>query len=47
MKRRGRKRERDDIYFVKAQQRIEELKKKLANAKATGMPVKERQRLRN
>lgn len=46
-KRRGRKRERDDLYFIKAQQRIEDLKAQLRTAKQDGMPVKQRQRLRN
>ena len=32
-KRRGRKRERDDLYFIKAQQRIEDLKAQLRTAK--------------
>ena len=46
-KRRGRKRERDDKYFDKAVNKIAEIKELLRNAKKTGMPVKERQRLRN
>ena len=46
-KRRGRKRERDDKYFDKATSKIAEIKELLRNAKKTGMPVKERQRLRN
>lgn len=41
-KRRGRKRERDDLYFSKAINKIEEIKEKLKNAKAEGMTVKER-----
>lgn len=41
-KRRGRKRERDDLYFIKAQERINELKRKLKTAKQDGMSVKER-----
>lgn len=46
-KRRGRKRERDDLYFDKAVNKIQEIRDKLKNAKASGMTVKERQRLRN
>lgn len=46
-KRRGRKRERDDLYFDKAVNKIQEIRDKLKNAKALGMTVKERQRLRN
>jgi hypothetical protein len=46
-KRRGRKRERDDLYFIKAQQRIRMLKTMLKTAKEDGLSVKERQRLRN
>ena len=46
-KRRGRKKEKDENYFKRAVEKIEELKEKLKNAKSTGMPVKERQRLRN
>ena len=47
LKRRGRKRERDDLYFSKAEDRIAELKRQLATAKQDGLTVKERQRLRN
>ena len=46
-KRRGRKRERDDLYCVEAEEKIQEIKKKLLTAKADGIPVKQRQRLRN
>ena len=46
-KRRGRKRERDDLYFAKAQDRIIELRNILKTAKEDGLTVKERQRLRN
>ena len=46
-KRRGRKRERDDLYFHKAVTKIDEIKQKLKNAKENNMSVKERQRLRN
>lgn len=41
-KRRGRKRERDDKYFSKAQNRIVELRKILVTAKDDGLTVKER-----
>jgi hypothetical protein len=41
-KRRGRKRERDDLYFIKAQERIAELKQQLLTAKEDGLSVKER-----
>ena len=47
LKRRGRKRERDDLYFLKAEERIAKLKAQLKTAKADGLTVKERQRLRN
>jgi len=46
-KRRGRKRERDDLYFIKAEERIASLKAQLKTAKNDGLTVKERQRLRN
>jgi len=46
-KRRGRKRERDDVYFDVGYKKIAEIKAKLAKAKETGMAVTERQRLRN
>lgn len=46
-KRRGRKRERDDLYFTKAVTKIDEIKQKLKTAKQCNMSVKERQRLRN
>jgi len=41
-KKRGRKREKDDTYFNNAQDKIEEIKKRLKSAKADGMDVKER-----
>ena len=41
-KRRGRKRERDDLYFIKAQQRIKDLRFQLSTAKNDGLSVKER-----
>ena len=41
-KRRGRKKEKDENYFKRAVEKIEELKEKLKNAKSTGMSVKER-----
>ena len=44
---RGRKKENDKVYFSKAEQKIQEIKNKLKTAKADGMNVKERQRLRN
>ena len=47
LKRRGRKRERDDIYFVKAINKIKEIREQLKTAKADGISVKERQKLRN
>ena len=46
-KRRGRKREKHDVYISNAQKKINEIKEKLKTAKANGMPVKERQKLRN
>mmetsp|Transcript_10963 Transcript_10963/g.16624 ORF Transcript_10963/g.16624 Transcript_10963/m.16624 type:complete len:235 (+) Transcript_10963:1395-2099(+) len=46
-KKRGRKREKDDAYFNRAQKKITEIKAKLKTAKKDGMDVKERQRLRN
>ena len=46
-KKRGRKREKDEEYFERAQQKIEEIKARLKTAKKDGMDVKERQRLRN
>jgi len=46
-KRRGRKRERDDYYFLKAVRKIDEIREKLKTAKDDGLTVKERQRLRN
>jgi len=39
-KRRGRKRERDDFYFIKAVKKIEELKTILVTAKEDGLTVK-------
>ena len=41
-KKRGRKREKDDTYFNKAMDKINEIKAKLRTAKADGMDVKER-----
>lgn len=41
-KRRGRKRERDDLYFDKAVNKIQEIRDKLKKAKELGMTVKER-----
>jgi hypothetical protein len=41
-KRRGRKRERDDFYFLKAVKKIEEIRIKLKTAKADGLTVKDR-----
>jgi hypothetical protein len=41
-KRRGRKRERDDYYFLKAVKKIEEIRIKLKTAKADGLTVKDR-----
>ena len=41
-KRRGRKRERDDLYFVKAEEKIKEIRVKLKTAKADGLTVKQR-----
>lgn len=41
-KRRGRKRERDDYYFLKAVKKIEEIRVKLKTAKADGLTVKQR-----
>lgn len=46
-KRRGRKRERDDKYFQKALDKIENIKTQLENAKEGDMDTKEKQRLRN
>ena len=46
-KARGRKREPDDKYLEKAQQKIDEIRAKLRTAKKDNMPVKERMRLRN
>jgi hypothetical protein len=46
-KKRGRKRERDEEYFQRAQEKIEAIKERLKTAKKDGMCVKERQRLRN
>ena len=41
-RRRGRKRERDDLYFIRAQERITELKEVLKTAKEDGLTVTER-----
>ena len=46
-KRRGRKRERDDKYFEKTTEHINNLKTALKNCKETNMPIQERRRLRN
>jgi hypothetical protein len=46
-KRRGRKRERDDVYFLKAVSKIEEIRETLKTAKKDGLTVKQRQKLRN
>ena len=46
-KRRGRKRERDDVYFVKAVNKIKEIREILKTAKKDGLTVKQRQKLRN
>jgi len=46
-KRRGRKRERDDVYFVKALSKIQEIRVTLKTAKQDGLTVKQRQALRN
>ena len=35
------------MYFKKAQQKIDELKTKLKTAKQDGIPVKEREKMRN
>lgn len=42
VKRRGRKRERDDVYFDTGYKKIEDIKAKLATARVDGMPVVER-----
>ena len=41
-KRRGRKREKDELYFLKAQERINNLKEQLKTAKEDGLNVKDR-----
>ena len=46
-KKRGRKREKNESYFNRADMKINEIKEKLKTAKMDGMDVKERQRLRN
>mmetsp|Transcript_32876 Transcript_32876/g.50268 ORF Transcript_32876/g.50268 Transcript_32876/m.50268 type:complete len:168 (+) Transcript_32876:973-1476(+) len=46
-KRRGRKRERDDRYFEQGYKKIQDIMDKLKTAKKDGMPIAERQRLRN
>ena len=46
-KKRGRKREKDEEYFERALKKIDEIKARLKTAKRDGLPVKERQRLRN
>ena len=45
-KRRGRKRERDDVYFVKGNAKIEGLKSQL-KTDGVNLPLAERQKLRN
>ena len=47
LKRRGRKRERDDVYFEQGYAKIAGIQAKLKTAKADGMKVEDRQRLRN
>lgn len=42
LKRRGRKRVRDDIYFIQGEKKIQEIVNKLKNAKRDNMPIKER-----
>ena len=39
---RGRKREKDENYFEKAQKKIDDIKKRLKTAKRDGLPVTER-----
>lgn len=46
-KKRGRKKENKDIYTMKAQEKIEDIKSQLKDAKRNGISVKERLRLRN
>ena len=41
-KKRGRKREKNETYFERAQHKIDEIKEKLRTAKQDGMDVKER-----
>ena len=42
MKKRGRKREKDEEYFDRAMKKIEDIKSRLSTAKQDGMAVKER-----
>lgn len=46
-RKRGRKKENDDSYFQRAEEKINQVKEQLRTAKQDGMDVKERQRLRN
>jgi hypothetical protein len=46
LKRRGRKRERDDVYFVKGNKKINDLRDKL-KLEGKGMTLTERQQIRN
>jgi hypothetical protein len=41
-RKRGRKREKDNDYFLRAQDKINEIRQKLKTAKQDGMDVKER-----
>lgn len=45
-KRRGKKRERDDVYFVKGNKKIEDIQRRLKDESGT-MSLEERQKLRN
>jgi len=47
LKKRGRKREKWEVYLENAEKKIDEIKLKLKHAKRDNIPVKERQRLRN
>ena len=47
LKKRGRKREKWEVYLENAKKKIDDIKDQLKNAKKNNMPVKERQRLRN
>ena len=46
-KRKGRKRERDDVYFKNAQEKITQIKMQLKTAEEDGVSINERKRLRN